>query len=1760
MSYSKQTALVNNIDAIRTALVIRNEHRTATETELGILNGYSGFGGLKCVLRSGDKDSWPESERSLYPYVEKLNLTLRENAQSEKEAEDLLNSIRTSVLTGVYTPDRLVSIIGKNIETVTDGKISNMLEPSCGGGAFLHFSDRVKNRTAYEKDLVTGMILAAKEFDTEVRIEGFENLPSSENGKYDLSISNIPFANVKVFDPVYSHSSDSVKRQSLNTLHTYYFLKNIDAVREGGIIAFITTRGIADASSHKEIRRYMMKNTHLISAVRLTDDIFMGTGGIEVGSDLIILQKDTSKTSMKYDERLFIGSNDDNPIAPNNYFNNPIELHYLGVPESATNQYGDTITKFRKTNYNYSIDLDAMLRRDFSENFNKELYLSEKEDVQLSDRLESEVIDKNVSGGDLQSLGDLFGNDVPKHENKKSKPLRIDTVTLENKWLMSHYVKGCYVRYQDIIGTMDYDRAGNVCIRPDLELTDDERITMSDYIELRDAYYSLFDNEQAELKEFPELRTSLNEIYDRFVARYGGLRNQASRLIMLDSLSSDILPLEHYQDGKRIKADIFTSPVAFNNNEAKDLSADEALAYSLSQYGKVNWEYMQSVTSSNFATLKTELKDKIYYDPVEEEWQQAGVMLAGNVYEKLSHCRAWASVSEGDKKADIEDTILALENVKPALIPFEELDFNLGERWIPLYLYNDFFSEIYTEKVDVAYTSASDTFIVKTEKWSSTGESEYGVNYRMSAKEVMEHALQNVFPQITKTVYIGGDRRTVVDSEATQLAATKIIDIQDKFIDWLNSSDDETKQILTTLYNARFNCFVRPSYDGSWQKFPGLSFDKFDYDDLYPSQKDAIAMIKQNGGGICDHQVGAGKTMIMCVAAQEMKRLGICNKPLIIGLKANVHEIAMTYRKAYPHAKILYPGKDDFKPANRVELFQQIKNNNWDCIILTHDQFAKIPQSLEIQRDIMEEELRDIDEALEVFKEKGEQFGNRVYSGLQKRKENLQVNMQNLIHDINERKDDTVDFHTMGIDHIFVDESHQFKNLAFTTRHQRVAGLGNTAGSARALNLLFAIRDIQQRTGRDLGATFLSGTTISNSLTELYILFKYLRPHALEAQNINCFDAWAAIFTRKSTEFEFSVTNNIIQKERFRNFVKVPELAMFYNEITDYRTAEMIGIDRPEKNAIFKNIAPTPNQEEFIGKLMEFAKTGDATILGRQPLSETEEKAKMLIATDYARKMALDMRLIDPVKYGNEIGGKASVCAATINEYYQKYNHCKGTQFVFSDLGTYKPGEWSIYSEIKTILTDQYGIPEGEIRFIQEAKTESSRKKMIDKMNSGEIRVLFGSTSMLGTGVNAQERAVALHHLDTPWRPSDLEQREGRAIRKGNRIAKEFAGNKVDIITYATERSLDAYKYNILQNKQLFIGQLKSQQLGVRSIDEGAMDEKSGMNFAEYVAILSGNTDLLDKAKLDKKITQLQKERSLFFKDRTVAERRLLNLRKDLITCRDLVRDMRTDYKEYVNKSVGVTDNVLVTRDGAFIRGKEIGKYLNAWRSQDMVEGETIVGTFNEHKIYKKTTERKTSFGIIGMTNRRYASRKALPTSYEQGEKWLVDLGTGLEQRADNMEADIPSMEKDIVGLENLLSSREWPKESVLKELKLEVSELNKKITSELEASKDEPIVCTTGNKELIINKSKVTYNVYNRVYEVTGLLEFLQREDINPKDVPSWENFTKGEALVINKNKQITLVRGVNGYSVREESVANKKAQERSSCREKNNDDELER
>ena len=1248
---------------------------------------------------------------------------------------------------------------------------------------------------------------------------------------------------------------------------------------------------------------------------------------------------------------------------------------------------------------------------------------------------------------------------------------------------------GSMVVQDVLVGFLSEVRKNSATFNP-LELKPEQAKRALLYVTMSETYQQLYNYEAETHEASAELREHLNQYYDEFVEKYGYLNEKQNvKFILMDANGRDALALERGENGRFVKADIFDHPVSFAIDEVTSVDTPmEALSASLNKYGEVNLEYMSGLVDMDKDSLVDNLEGHIYYNPLVENYEIKDRFIAGNVVAKANDVRAWIDREEERIKnfpgydgvepfiAMSKDSLKALEEARPRRIEFDELDFNFGERWIPTGIYSAYMSYLFHTDVKIAYSSSMDEYSAEASRKNMTIWEEFCVRgyYRTyDGMNLLKHALHNTVPDIKKSAGKDEDGHDikVPDNEAIQLANTKIDEIRNGFADWLEAQSPEFKEKLVDLYNDKFNCFVRPQYDGSHQTFPDLNMkllgDRYGIHSIYQSQMDCIWMLKQNGGGVCDHEVGTGKTLIMCIAAHEMKRLGLAHKPMIIGLKANIAEIAMTYQSAYPNARILFADEKSFKADNRVAFFNQIKNNDYDCVIMSHDQFGKIPQSPEMQQQILQAELDTVEENLEVLKQQGHDVSRGMLKGLIKRKENLTAKIATIQYQMDQNRDNVVDFKQMGIDHIFVDESHQFKNLMFNTRHDRVAGLGNSEGSQRALNLLYAIRTIQERTGKDLGATFLSGTTISNSLTELYLLFKYLRPNELERQDIRCFDAWAAIFAKKTTDFEFNVTNHIVAKERFRYFIKVPELAAFYNEITDYRTAEDVGVDRPMKNEILHNIPPTPQQEAFIEKLMKFAESGDATILGRAPLSETEEKAKMLIATDYARKMALDMRMIDPSNE-DDPNNKASHCAKMIADYYRKYDAQKGTQFVFSDLGTYKPGEWNVYSEIKRKLIEDYGIPAHEIRFIQECKTEKSRKAVIEAMNSGDVRVLFGSTTMLGTGVNAQQRCVAVHHLDTPWRPSDLQQRDGRAVRAGNEIAKLYADNKVDVIIYAVEKSLDSYKFNLLHCKATFIDQLKSGALGARTIDEGAMDEKNGMNFSEYMAILSGNTDLLEKAKLEKRIAALESERKAHNKGISDSKFRLQTISHDITNNEAAISRIKEDASRYAavvqrdkdgNPVNDLTIDTCNLRDeqnmGIHLQGlamktdthgqyRRIGEVygfpISIISERVLDDGkESVQNRFVVEGNYKY----KFNNGFIAMSDTHAACM-----NFVNALEKIPGIIAQYEERTARLKADVPQLEAIV--------AKQWGKEEELKGLKSDLAALDRKITAALAPKKEE--------------------------------------------------------------------------------------------------------
>ncbi len=1778
MGFSKKQHLLLNIDTLRIAFKLEKEKRQATVGERLLMMQYRGFGGLKFVLNpiaaDIDINHWRKTEHELFPLTQELHQLLKENSGDEKQYRRYVDSMKSSVLTAFYTPPQVIDAISATLRD--EGlNIDKFLDPSAGIGSFIQsFSENGQSVTAYEKDLLTGKVLKQLYPESNIRVSGFEEIPEKEQNSYDVIASNIPFGDTSVFDLSYSRSKDTVKVQAARSIHNYFFLKGTDMLRDGGLLAYVTSQGILNSPKNEPIRRALMQDNNLISVIRLPNNLFTDYAGTEVGSDLIILQKNRAKQSLTEREDLFCQSRQTEYNTPGNaLFQDSTRIVHTDR-KLDTDPYGQPALIYTHKDGVDGIakDLKQMLSEEFGKHLTLNFYKGERNDkpiIQIpiqptviepvSTQQKPQPVTHRGSSQELKQLSifdlfenatepvmvaappkrttqvkrqstnnrrgaisrqpDLFssamqqpytppGTIIASSENTSTngkkqeaigdlfsqingngqtdKPAVPDTIPEPAPYtgeLQSYYRNDCLVVDNGRVGHLqNVDTSEGTAIFHPLQLPSLQKARAEAYIAVRDVYQELYNKEAKFQTEYKEERENLNSLYDAFTKRYGNLNSTDNiKLIKMDSSGKEIPYLERVVGGVVHKADIFSRPVSFSTLTIATDNPEEALAASLNKYGSVDLDYMSEISGITDDALKEALHGRIYYNPLQKEYEISERWIAGNVVEKAQEVQNYIENNPNDSEAKTSFTVL--EESRPRRIEFEELDFNLGERWIPTGIYARFASHLFDTDVLVHYSESSDDFSVKCDSKNLHIWEKYAVKAESRMFDgiaLFKHALVNTTPDITKKVMVGDQEVKVRDMEAIQMANTKIDEIRTAFTEWLHAQNVEFKSRLTDQYNDTFNCFVRPNYDGTHQDFPGLDRKALGIEDLYSSQKDTVWMIKLNNGAICDHEVGAGKTLVMCTAAQEMKRLGLAHKPMIIGLKSNVHEIAEAYRTAYPHAKILFPGKEDFTPQKRLRIFGDIKNNDWDCVILTHDQFGMIPQSPEIQKEILKIELDSVERNLDALQSQGKEVTRGMLAGVIKRKENLEVKLKTLQHDIENRKDDVVDFKMMGIDHLFVDESHQFKNLMFNTRHTRVAGLGNVDGSQKALNLLFAIRTIQERINSDMGATFLSGTTISNSLTELYLLFKYLRPRAMEKQGIHSFDAWAAIYARKTTDYEFSVANNIVAKERFRYFIKVPELAQFYSEITDYRTAKDIGIDRPNKNEVLYNIPPTPDQEDFIKKLMEFAKTGNAELLGRPPLSQSEEKAKMLIATDYARKMSLDMRMVSG-RYADHLDSKASHCAANISKYYNRYNAQKGTQFVFSDLGTYKPGEWNVYSEIKRKLVEDHGIPAHEVRFIQEAKNDKQRKELIKGMNEGKIRVLFGSTSMLGTGVNAQKRAVAVHHLDTPWRPSDLAQRDGRAVRKGNEIAKFFAENKVDVIIYAVEKSLDSYKFNLLYNKQLFIDQLKNNNLGKRTIDEGSMDEKSGMNFSEYVAILSGNTDLLDKAKLEKQIAGLESEKQAFNRSKYSAKYKLEDYTAELDKAQSRFDRMSLDWnnlKGRIQKSSDGTIANLLRLEGLLSNAdiKQIGAKLNQLADKARTGGQyEEIGTLYGFTLLVKTEMsekegvdiRVNRFLVQGEGNIKYTYNNGIIAKDEKLA--AVNFLNALEKLPGYIHQEqkkIAEIQKDLPVLQEVVNGT-WSKENRLSELKTELAAVERKIQLSITPDpKEEPAEQTERQKQ----------------------------------------------------------------------------------------------
>ncbi|MBB6107838.1 SNF2 family N-terminal domain-containing protein [Mucilaginibacter lappiensis] len=1781
--------MADNIAAIRIALDFTGQ--PLSETEIEKLKKYAGFGGLKAVLfPPGGLSEWTKfgasaADIKLYPQVIELHALLKEKltvTQYKAAFDSLKSSSQTAYFTPGYIPRAIYSAMREaNILP------KRLYEPSAGAGVFIEEAvtvfEGLQQINAVEKDIITGKVLTALcsvyNLPVKVQIKKLEETAAAEKAQSDLVISNIPFGKIAVHDPAYNKSGISSK------VHTYFFAKGLDKIKDGGILSYIVTDAFLNNPSNETARKYLFTSADLLSVAVLPANLMKENANVEVGMHLILVQKNDTKEILSEAESLLIETvevkNSIGKYHLNAWLAGKNELVYAdeiiedinarGKASQVAWQNGemqDIVPLLQEqliagfSNFNYA-KWEAISFDQKETNLKQFTFLlvpqsSKSEDkkglsfgqlglfdapVQTDQDNKAlaylDDLDKQfVDAGTARLVSVIRTTTKPLHDSivlltargKSNKRFayklysNLSEISFPGKWMtgltLGQELDNLSIKLKNF--GHDYRYEGDSSLEPAFKLLPDkpkvftdlksfyikdtlvilggklgligephnfeakfdaldpqpELSFYEDYLILRDIYLELSGCENEHAIQFPELRKSLNFYYDGFIARHGELNKNVNRNRILNdvALGFKILSSLEIREGEKIvRSDIFYGPLFQQKEMLKTDDPAEALARCLNDAGRVDLTIIGQITGLTAEEIILQLDNQIFLNPQTLNWETTDNYLSGNVVLKLKAAEKLAE--EEPQNLQFARSLAAIRRVQPERVPFERLDFNLGERWVPIDYYQRFATDLFKLDTKISYLVSVDDYKVSYEKKGNTiTNEEFSVTPKESNKitghTLLEYALLNTNPHFTYPVEQYGKVVRVPDTEAIQNAHRKIDNIRARYLLWLLELPNEDKKYLEKLYNDTYNCYALREYDGSHLTFPGLNFKALRINDLYPSQRNAAWRVIQNNGGLIDHEVGLGKTLTMIIAAMEMKRLGIVHKPMILALKTNVQQITDTFRFAYPKAKLLAPGENDFEPAKRKRIFHEIKNNNWDCIILTHDQFGKIPQDPDIQRQILTIELDNTELDLLALQGTGEEITKEKLKGLEIRKENLQAKLKSVMKAIENRKDTGINFRETNIDHLFIDESHKFKNLTFTTRHTKVAGLGNIAGSQKALNMLFAIRTLQDRYDTDLCATFLSGTPISNSLTEMYLIFKYLRPRELERQRISNFDAWAAVYARKTVDFEFTVTNEIRAKERFRHFIKVPELALFYNQITDYKTAKHINLDKPEIDETLVNIKPTPDQQDFIKRLMQFAKTGDATLIGRRPLTRDEDKGRMLIATNYAKKMAVDMRLVNPDKYGDHPGNKVNICARNVAETYHESTPHKGTQIIFSDIGTPKTDEFNVYDALRYKLVNDFNIPPKQITFIHNWATDKQRKELFRKMNVGEIRILIGSTEKAGTGLNVQERIVAMHHLDIPWKPSELEQRDGRGARQGNWLAKQFYSNKVRNFIYAVEQSLDNYKFNLLKNKQIFISQMKNNELSVRTLDEGAMDEQSGMSFSEYIAILSGDTSLLEKTRLEKKIAELEGYKGAHFKEVARSRYLLEDLEKksqDTQSTLELVRKDEISYRKVLKfDEDGTKLNPLKLKDILLADNVAIGNHLiglyKNWSPSDYGQPDLHLGELYGFDLFIRrklqTVEEGFSSRITHVTS-LYAESRSTGIKYMQNggaphidnpknaARYFLDAINRVVGMAERYEKELDGINKQIPEVREL-SQRPFEQEYELASLKRDMAKLEMEINQKI--------------------------------------------------------------------------------------------------------------
>ena len=1314
---------------------------------------------------------------------------------------DEYESARASTLTAFYTPPVVISSIYKAMEQM-GFREGNILEPSCGIGNFIGMLPQsMQDSKIYgvEIDKISAGIAQQLYQKTSIAAQPFEeaNIPDSF---FDAVIGNVPFGDIRVNDRRYN------KHNFL--IHDYFFAKSLDKLRPGGVMALITSKGTMDKES-PAVRKYIAQRADLLGAIRLPNNTFKGNAGTEVVSDILILQKRDRLIDLEPD---WVHLNtDENGVKMNSYFVDHPEM-VLGEWKTVSGRFGeeDTVVPYENA------DLAELLEEAIS-NIHAEITDYEV-DEELTEEDNSIPADPEVRNFSYTVVGDK----IYYRENSRMAPVDV-SATAENR------IKG-------MIAIRD-------CVR--------------NLIEMQTADYPDYEVEKEQQK--------LNKLYDSFSKKYGLINSRANvSAFSQDSSFALLSALEVLDENGELerKADMFTKRTIKPHTPVTSVdTASEALAVSMGEKAQVDMEYMCSLTGKTEEELYQELKEVIFLNPVygygdsdEQKYLMADEYLSGNVREKLAWAKKSAEVYPEDYKINVE----ALEKVQPKDLTASEIFVQLGTTWLPEEIAQQFMYEFLDTPV-YAIWNIKVHYSKLTGEWNVEGKSydrgnlkaynTYGTK-RVNAYKIIEETLNmkdvRVFDYIEDAE---GKKKAVLNKKETAIAQSKQELIKQGFQDWV-WRDPARREKLVRLYNEKFNSIRPREYDGSHIVFSGINPEI----ELREHQKNAVAHILYGGNTLLAHAVGAGKTFEMTAAAMESKRLGLCNKSLFVVPNHLTEQWAAEFLQLYPAANILVATKKDFEMKNRKRFCGRIATGDYDAVIIGHSQFEKIPMSIERQRAVLQQQLDDIIEGIaDIKRNRGDRFSVKQ---LEKTKRSLQTKLQKL--NDQSRKDDVVTFEELGVDRLFIDESHYYKNLYLYTKMRNVGGIAQTEAQ-KSSDLFMKCRYLDEVTG-GRGVVFATGTPISNSMVELYTIQRYLQYKTLQEHDLQHFDAWASSFGETVTAVELTPEGTGYRaKTRFAKFNNLPELMAMFKQVADIKTADMLNLPVPEVE--YHNIAVKPSQvqKEMVASLGERAER----IRGGGVDSSVDN---MLKVTNDGRKLALDQRMMNPM-LPDEESSKVNACVNEVFRIWEESSDKKLTQLLFCDLSTPKgEGEFSVYTDIRKKLIER-GIPEAEIKFIHEADTEVKKQELFKKVRRGEVRILMGSTQKMGAGTNVQNKIIASHDLDCPWRPADLEQRAGRTVRQGNE------NPKVGLYRYVTEGTFDAYCWQLVEGKQKFASQIMTSKSPVRSCEDV---DATALSYAEIKMLAADNPHIKEKMDLDIQVQKLRLLKSNYLSEKYELEDKII--------------------------------------------------------------------------------------------------------------------------------------------------------------------------------------------------------------------------------------------------------------------------------------------